>query len=468
LQSGYDIFIAHSGADARAAAQLFDSLRPLGLKPFLDKRELRPGDDWRMQADAALKSSRLVVVLYSKRSEPAYELWREVRLAGEAAKRIVPVLLPGARLRRVGFVLLSERHYLHLDDLRSWERVASVLGRIVSHPEATPSELREPVRAAPRSLRWLAVAALVCSIAAGLIIAGRPPDDSVPLQVGIRFNRVEGLELFVDGEQCALPCRREVAPGPHGLFLRDEEGRTTRKEIQAPAHADGWSLFLESPSEARNAAGFELAVRDWKATDLEARGAPPRVQVRHPDRLFPVCVNDEGEVYGRPPPDPDGAALYAEVARFRFEPGLGNQCIDLTEAALAEALRRPSSLPASVVMASIRGDRGICACSEGVHLPPFSALLSLEIGPDGSVVAASVDTEHEVEGGNLLHRHVRTWTLLEEATALGLRSCLQNAVSRVRFPEAKGTTYVGPTRLPVGCWLVPPRPDAQFRGVSRP
>jgi hypothetical protein len=94
----WDFFIAHAGADKRAAEKLYDYLQP-NSRVFLDSRSLMLGDDWDTELTAAQQQSLVTVVLISSKTEAAYyqreEIAAAIALARENAEkhRVVPVFL---------------------------------------------------------------------------------------------------------------------------------------------------------------------------------------------------------------------------------------------------------------------------------------------------------------------------------------------------------------------------------------
>jgi hypothetical protein len=50
----YDVFLSHNSADKPAVEYLAQRLRQGGLKPFLDKWHLVPGDPWQGALEKAL------------------------------------------------------------------------------------------------------------------------------------------------------------------------------------------------------------------------------------------------------------------------------------------------------------------------------------------------------------------------------------------------------------------------------
>lgn len=94
----WDFFLAHAGADAAAAEELFEQLSPHS-RVFLDSRCLLPGDDWDRELAAAQAASRVTVVLLSDRTDEAYYQREEIAAALDMARRnasahrVVPLYL---------------------------------------------------------------------------------------------------------------------------------------------------------------------------------------------------------------------------------------------------------------------------------------------------------------------------------------------------------------------------------------
>lgn len=98
---GYDVFLSHNGQDKPAVEQLAKRLEDeAGLKPFLDKWHLIPGEPWQEALEKALDDSRTYAVFLGASGQGPWENV-EMRSALEErvsndARRVIPVLLPGA------------------------------------------------------------------------------------------------------------------------------------------------------------------------------------------------------------------------------------------------------------------------------------------------------------------------------------------------------------------------------------
>ncbi len=97
-QYEWDFFIAHAGADKRAAERLYDYLTS-NSRVFLDCRSLVLGDNWDAELRRAQKASLVTVVLISEKTEEAYYQREEIAAAISLARanptqhRVVPVFL---------------------------------------------------------------------------------------------------------------------------------------------------------------------------------------------------------------------------------------------------------------------------------------------------------------------------------------------------------------------------------------
>ena len=100
-QNRYDVFLSHNRADKVSVEQLAVRLEDeTGLKPFLDKWHLVPGEPWQEAIEEALDNSAACAVFLGPGGLGSWEneemrnaLERRVR---DKSFRVIPVLLPGA------------------------------------------------------------------------------------------------------------------------------------------------------------------------------------------------------------------------------------------------------------------------------------------------------------------------------------------------------------------------------------
>jgi DNA-binding NarL/FixJ family response regulator len=62
------IFLCHASEDRAAVLSIYDQLRDLGYKPWVDKRDLLPGQHWRVEIPKAIRASSFIIIFLSKAS----------------------------------------------------------------------------------------------------------------------------------------------------------------------------------------------------------------------------------------------------------------------------------------------------------------------------------------------------------------------------------------------------------------
>ncbi len=151
----YDVFLSHCSADKPAVEAIAVRLRDeAGLRPFLDKWALVPGESWMPALERGLERSTTVAVFFGTRGRGA---WHEqesqlalVLAAQEGGKRVIPVLLPGARKEDAGG-FMGLRTWVELAEADGFAGlVAGVTGRAPGPGAGVPVGAGvEPARAEP-------------------------------------------------------------------------------------------------------------------------------------------------------------------------------------------------------------------------------------------------------------------------------------------------------------------------------
>ena len=96
----YDVFLSHNSTDKPVVESLTERLIDAGLKPWLDKWNLTPGEPWQEELEDALDACQTVAVFLGPLGISPWEN-EEMRSALEVrvhnkTRRVIPVLLPGA------------------------------------------------------------------------------------------------------------------------------------------------------------------------------------------------------------------------------------------------------------------------------------------------------------------------------------------------------------------------------------
>jgi hypothetical protein len=83
------IFLCHASEDKSQVDQYYRRLKELGFKPWLDKKDLLPGQNWRVEIPKAIKASDFVLIFLSHRSvQKRGYVQKEFKLALEVLDEI--------------------------------------------------------------------------------------------------------------------------------------------------------------------------------------------------------------------------------------------------------------------------------------------------------------------------------------------------------------------------------------------
>ena len=102
----YDAFLSHAHEDAGIVEALASRLSDSGLLVWLDRWELVPGEPWQQAVEFGLGQAQACVVCIGSQA-PSGWFRQEIECAlnrqvEEPAFRVIPLLLPGTSLERIG------------------------------------------------------------------------------------------------------------------------------------------------------------------------------------------------------------------------------------------------------------------------------------------------------------------------------------------------------------------------------
>ncbi|XP_048231113.1 TIR-only protein [Ricinus communis] len=88
-----DIFINHRGIDTKRTISglLYNHLSRLGYNPFLDSKNMKPGDRLFDKINSAIKNCKLGVAVFSPRYCESYFCLHELALIMETKERVIPI-----------------------------------------------------------------------------------------------------------------------------------------------------------------------------------------------------------------------------------------------------------------------------------------------------------------------------------------------------------------------------------------
>jgi len=119
------IFLSHTAADAGVATRIAADLRGRGIRVILPQEEIAPGDRIASKVAAAIGRSDSVVVLMSRDAAASHWVQRELQVARDQSRRIIPVIVGDVEVPES----LRDIRYLRLD---SYDDTLNQLSKPVS------------------------------------------------------------------------------------------------------------------------------------------------------------------------------------------------------------------------------------------------------------------------------------------------------------------------------------------------
>jgi hypothetical protein len=143
----HDVFISHSTEDKPAADAVCAILEKNGVRCWIAPRDIMPGADWGESIVNAIRTSRVLLLLFSTNANKSKQIKREVELAADGNVTIVPLRIENILPTESFKYFLGNIHWL--DALtppleKHLEEVAAKVKGILSTESASPLEISHP------------------------------------------------------------------------------------------------------------------------------------------------------------------------------------------------------------------------------------------------------------------------------------------------------------------------------------
>lgn len=110
---GYDIFLSYCRADQNIADEFVKLASAQGLAVWYD-RLITGGQDWRDRIVEALASSNCLLILFSEESNASKQLIKELAIADQLGKLVIPVLVQDVQPRGAYLYEMAFRNWINL------------------------------------------------------------------------------------------------------------------------------------------------------------------------------------------------------------------------------------------------------------------------------------------------------------------------------------------------------------------
>jgi hypothetical protein len=175
---GSDIFLSYSRADRALAEKFVETASRRGVNVWFDEK-IEGGEDWRATIVDALGSSKALVILFSDHSNASTQLIKELAIADNLKKRVIPVLIADAEPRGAYLYEMAARNWINIHP-NPETRLPSLIETLVTQLElgaGTPPLTEATAKPAARSFASAPVSLFAPEVAAPAVDASpaRPP-----------------------------------------------------------------------------------------------------------------------------------------------------------------------------------------------------------------------------------------------------------------------------------------------------
>jgi class 3 adenylate cyclase/predicted ATPase len=112
------LFVSHVSEDRAAATEIVGELERRGVRCWIAPRDVHPGKPFDDEIADAIDASRAMLLIFSERCNESEYIRREVTVAGESQKVIIPFRVENAQPKRGLRVRLSDLHWIDAFDSR--------------------------------------------------------------------------------------------------------------------------------------------------------------------------------------------------------------------------------------------------------------------------------------------------------------------------------------------------------------
>ena len=152
------VFLSYASVDRERALRVADALDAAGVPVWVDRRGITGGAEWAGEIAAAIRGCRVLVVLCSEESLASRNVRRELQLAWDRDKPILPLLLDRTEFSDAVAYFLQGRQWVEILDRPEavWlPELLAAIGRFDDGDERRPDDTlaSAPVPSSPQANR---------------------------------------------------------------------------------------------------------------------------------------------------------------------------------------------------------------------------------------------------------------------------------------------------------------------------
>ena len=108
----HDVFISYAQHDKPTADALCHGLESAGVRCWIAPRDVPAGSNWKTQLVEAIRSARLMLLVFSSEADRSPQVMREVDIAFESGRPIVPFRIEDVKMNDEMYYCIAARHWL--------------------------------------------------------------------------------------------------------------------------------------------------------------------------------------------------------------------------------------------------------------------------------------------------------------------------------------------------------------------
>ena len=150
------LFLAHASEDKAAVLELYERLKAQGYRPWMDQKDLIPGQNWRDEIPKAIRNSQLFIACVSPRfvSKQGY-VHKELRLALDTYAEkppgsiyLIPLKLEDCEVPDIGLeplgVRLRDLHWVDYWEPDGFENLVRAIDYQIEQLQASQASVAIP------------------------------------------------------------------------------------------------------------------------------------------------------------------------------------------------------------------------------------------------------------------------------------------------------------------------------------
>ncbi len=164
-----DIFISYSRRDSEQALSLAERLRASGASVWIDTAALTAAETWSAEIVNAINSCKTFIILLSPDSVASHNVTKELSLASEKRKTIVPIVIAECKLNESMEYALAGLQQVSITDEEALERAFAKFGITGSGFSQTISR-RSEKKSSSLVFRLSALLLILCAVTASYFL----------------------------------------------------------------------------------------------------------------------------------------------------------------------------------------------------------------------------------------------------------------------------------------------------------